>query len=146
MAVSNFLNRTLYLCDNLPVLRGMNSDCVDLIATDPPFNKESTFKGTTTAGVKVSYKDVWSWDDDVQDAWLPLIRTKRPNLHNLIHIANDVAGKDMGAYLCWMAIRLLEMHRVLKPTGSIYLHCDPAASHYLKTRDGCHLRTKAVPE
>ena len=126
-------NRTLFLEDNLPVLRGLDSKSVDLIATDPPFNKGvPAFEGTTKAGVNVEFKDVWNWDDDVQGEWIEQIRKKHPSLFNVIHYTNAAAGDDMGAFLCFMAVRVLEMHRVLKDTGSIYLHCDPTASHYLK--------------
>ncbi len=126
-------NRTLFLEDNLPVLRGLDSQSVDLIATDPPFNKGvPAFKGTTKAGKNVEFKDVWNWDDDVQGDWIEQIRKKQPKLFNVIHYANESAGDDMGAFLCFMAVRVLEMHRVLKDTGSIYLHCDHTASHYLK--------------
>ena len=126
------LNRTLFLEDNLPVLRGLDSDSIDLIATDPPFNKGvPSFTGTTEAGENVEFKDVWHWGD-VQDGWTDEIEKEHPSLFNVIRYANDAAGDDMGAFLCWMAVRMLEMHRVLKPTGSIYLHCDSTASHYLK--------------
>ena len=126
-------NRTLFLEDNLPVLRGLDSDSIDLIATDPPFNKGvPAFTGTTKAGQDVEFKDVWNWNDDVHPGWTDAIGKDHPSLFNVIHYANAAAGDDMGAFLCWMAVRVLEMHRVLKPTGSIYLHCDPTASHYLK--------------
>jgi len=126
-------NRTLFLEDNLPVLRGLDSDSIDLIATDPPFNKGvPAFKGTTRAGKGVEFKDVWNWDEDVHVNWINDLRQRRPSLFNVIHYANAAAGDDMGAFLCWMAVRVLEMHRVLKDTGSMYLHCDPTASHYLK--------------
>ena len=126
-------NRTLFLEDNLPVLRGLDSDSVDLIATDPPFNKGvPAFKGKTKAGQNVEFKDVWNWNDDVQTEWLGGLKEDHPRLFNMIHYANESAGDDMGAFLCWMAVRVLEMHRVLKPTGSMYLHCDHTASHYLK--------------
>ena len=125
-------NRTLFLEDNLPVLRGLDSDSIDLIATDPPFNKGvGAFEGTTKAGINVEFKDVWTWDD-VQTEWLEKLEKKHPRLFNMIHYANQSAGDDMGAFICWMGVRVLEMHRVLKDTGSIYLHCDPTASHYLK--------------
>ena len=126
-------NRTLFLEDNLPVLRGLDSDSIDLIATDPPFNKGvPAFTGTTKAGENVEFKDVWNWNDDVHPGWTDAIGNEHPSLFNVIRYANAAAGDDMGAFLCWMAVRMLEMHRVLKPTGSIYLHCDPTASHYLK--------------
>ena len=126
-------NRTLFLEDNLPVLRGLDSDSIDLIATDPPFNKGvPAFTGTTKAGQNVEFKDVWNWNDDVHVDWTNAILGKHPSLYAAIHAANKTAGYDMGAFLCWMAVRVLEMHRVLKPTGSLYLHCDQTASHYLK--------------
>ena len=126
-------NRTLFLEDNLPVLRGLDSDSIDLIATDPPFNKGvPAFKGKTKAGQGVEFKDVWNWDEDVHVNWINDLRQRHPSLFNVIHYANAAAGDDMGAFLCWMSVRVLEMHRVLKPTGSMYLHCDPTASHYLK--------------
>ena len=126
-------NRTLFLEDNLPVLRGLDSDSIDLIATDPPFNKGvPAFKGKTKAGQGVEFKDVWNWDEDVHVNWINDLRQRHPSLFNVIHYANAAAGDDMGAFLCWMAVRVLEMHRVLKDTGSMYLHCDPTASHYLK--------------
>ena len=128
------LNRTLFLEDNLPVMRGLDSDSIDLIATDPPFNKGvPAFKGKTNAGQDVEFKDAWNWNDDVQTKWINELQKDHPSLFNVIHYANAAAGDDMGAFLCWMAIRVLEMHRVLKPTGSIYLHCDHTASHYLKS-------------
>ena len=126
-------NRTLFLEDNLPVLRGLDSDSIDLIATDPPFNKGvPAFKGKTKAGQGVEFKDVWNWIEDVHDGWMEQISKRHPTLSNVILYANAAAGNDMGAFLCWMAVRVLEMHRVLKDTGSMYLHCDPTASHYLK--------------
>ena len=126
-------NRTLFLLDNLPVLRGLDSDSVDLIATDPPFNKGvPAFKGKTKAGQNVEFKDVWNWKDDVQANWINELQKEHPTLANVVMYANAAAGDDMGAFLCWMSVRVLEMHRVLKPTGSIYLHCDDTASHYLK--------------
>ena len=115
------------------MLRGLDSESIDLIATDPPFNKGvPTFEGTTKAGQNVKFKDVWNWNDDVHVEWTNAIADEHPSLFNVIRYANAAAGDDMGAFLCWMAVRMLEMHRVLKPTGSIYLHCDPTASHYLK--------------
>ena len=126
-------NRTLFLEDNLPVLRGLDSDSIDLIATDPPFNKGvPAFTGTTKAGQNVEFKDVWNWDEDVHVNWINDLRQRHPRLFNMIHYANESAGDDMGAFICWMAVRVLEMHRVLKDTGSLYLHCDQTASHYLK--------------
>ena len=126
------LNRTLFISDNLPVLRGIDSESIDLVATDPPFNKGvKAFEGITAAGENISYKDVWTWSD-VQQEWWTTIREEHRNLYEVIDAANHAAGDDMGAFLCWLGVRVLEMHRVLKPTGSLYLHCDSTASAWLK--------------
>ena len=129
----NFANRTLFHCDNLPVLRGMNSGCVDLIATDPPFNKGRDFHATPdslASGAK--FQDRWSWADDVEGEWIDQIRDDWPAVWEVIDAARHTWGDDMGAFLCFMAVRVVEMRRVLADTGSLYLHCDPTACHYLK--------------
>ena len=131
------LNRTLFIADNLPILRGIDSESVDLIATDPPFNKGvKAFEGIVDAGVgrkgkKVSYRDTWTWGD-VQEDWTKKIQEDHPKLHAVIQAANAAAGEDMGAFLCWLGVRALEMHRILKATGSIYLHIDHTAGAWGK--------------
>lgn len=133
MAAPNWQNRTLFQGDNLPFLRAMNSESVDLIATDPPFNKGRDFHATPdslAAGAK--FQDRWSWEQDVHQEWVDQITDDFPLVMNVIQGSRNSYGDDMGAFLCFMAVRLLEMHRVLKTTGSMYLHCDPTASHYLK--------------
>ncbi len=110
-------------------MRGMNSACVDLIYLDPPFNSNANYAapiGSVAAGAE--FKDTWTLQD-VDIAWLDLIEAKHPVLNRVIHAAMSNSDKS---YLIYMAVRLLEMHRLLKPTGSIYLHCDPTMSHYLK--------------
>lgn len=129
----NFENRTLFHADNLDILRGMNSESVDLIATDPPFNKGKDFHATPDSLASgASFHDRWSWSDDVHYDWLGEIEKNSPSVWSVIMMAKTSWGNDMGAFLCYMAVRLMEMHRVLKEEGSIYLHCDPTASHYLK--------------
>ena len=133
MALPNFTNRTLYHGDNLAFLRGMNSESVHLIATDPPFNKGKDFHATPdslAAGAR--FQDRWSWADDVEQAWVDQIADDWPAVHAVIGAAKITYGQDMAAFLCFMGVRLLEMRRVLRQDGSIYLHCDPTASHYLK--------------
>ncbi len=133
MAEPNFANRTLFHGDNLPFLRGLNSATVDLIATDPPFNKGRDFHATPdslAAGAR--FQDRWSWERDVHQDWVDQLTDDHPRLMEAIESARYAHSDGMGAYMCFMAVRLLAMHRVLKPTGSIYLHCDPTASHYLK--------------
>lgn len=111
----------------------MNSESVDLIATDPPFNKGKDFHATPdslAAGAK--FQDRWSWEIDVHQTWVDQITDDYPRLMEAIESARYAHSDGMGAFMCFLAVRLLEMRRVMKPTGSIYLHCDPTASHYLK--------------
>ena len=132
MAAPNFTNRTVWTGDNLDVLRGINSECVDLIYLDPPFNSNRNYSapiGSEAAGA--AFKDTWTLDD-VDEAWHGEIADRDPALYSVIGAAGLAHGKGMQSYLIMMAVRLLELRRVLKPTGSIYLHCDPTASHYLK--------------
>ena len=133
MADPNWQNRTLFHGDNLPFLRAMNSESVDLIATDPPFNKGRDFHATPDSLADgASFQDRWSWEQDVHQEWIDQITDDFPLVMNVIEGSRNSYGDDMGAFLCFMAVRLLEMRRLLRPTGSIYLHCDPTASHYLK--------------
>ena len=130
---ANWRNRTLFHGDNLAFLQAMNSGSVDLIATDPPFNKGKDFHATPdslAAGAK--FQDRWSWERDVHEEWTDQITDDYPKLMEAIESARYAHSDGMGAFMCFMAVRLLAMHRVLKPAGSIYLHCDPTASHYLK--------------
>ena len=127
-------NRTLYIHDNLDILRGMNSESVDLIATDPPFNKGRDFHATPDSLAKgARFQDRWSWEQDVHPDWVDSIKDDQPALYELIDLVkNGQRRDDLAAYLCWLGVRVIEMRRVLKPTGSLYLHCDPTASHYIK--------------
>ena len=132
MSDHNWANRTMWTGDNLDVMRGMNSASVDLIYLDPPFNSNKTYSapiGSRAAGAK--FKDTWTLDD-VDLAWHGEIAEQNPAVYAVIDAAGIAHGPSMKSYLIMMAVRLLEMHRLLKPTGSLYLHCDPTASHYLK--------------
>ena len=123
---------TLFTGDNLYILAGMDSDSVDLIYLDPPFNSKRLYKapiGSKAAGA--AFKDMWSWDD-VDQARLESLLEEYPALFYLVSFTGLSHSKGMAAYLLYMAQRLVEMRRVLKPAGSVYLHCDPTASHYLK--------------
>ena len=129
----NWANRTLFHGDNLEFLRAMNSETVDLVATDPPFNKGRDFHATPgSLATGARFQDRWSWERDVHQAWVDQLMDDAPRLMEAIQSARYAHSDGMGAYICFMAVRLLEMHRVLKRTGAIYLHCDPTASHYLK--------------
>ena len=101
----------------------MNSESVDLIATDPPFNKGRDFHATPeslSAGAK--FQDRWSWEEDVHQDWVDQLKDDYPELMEAIESAKHAHSCGMGAYLYFMAVRLLEIWRVLKATGSIYLH------------------------
>lgn len=125
----NIPSKTIFTADCLPVMRGMNSECVDLIYLDPPFNSNADYAapiGSKAAGA--AFKDTWTLDD-IDLAWIDLIEDKHPRVKRVIDVAQNKSDKS---YLVYMAVRFLEMHRVLKATGSVYLHCDPTMSHYLK--------------
>ena len=133
MGQPNFTTRTVWTGDNLDILRGINSESIDLIYLDPPFNSNRNYTapiGSKAAGV--AFKDTWTLDD-VDEAWHGEIADRDPSLYSIIDAAGLAHGASMKSYLIMMAVRLLEMRRVLKPTGSIYLHCDLTASHYVKT-------------
>ena len=132
MAEPNWANRTIWTGDNLDILRGMNSETVDLIYLDPPFNSNKDYAapvGSEAAGA--AFKDTWSLSD-LDVAWMGLIADEEPAIAHLLDAAGETHSKGMQSYLTMMAVRLLEMRRVLKAAGSVYLHCDPTASHYLK--------------
>ena len=128
----NVVDKTIWTGDNLHILRGLNSDSFDLIYLDPPFNSNQDYAapvGSKAAGA--AFKDTWTLSD-LDVAWIGIIAEDEPSVANAIKTAGIVSGKSMQSYLTMMAVRLLEMRRVLKDTGSIYLHCDTTASHYLK--------------
>ena len=136
VSTPNVPNRSLFIeRDNLDVMRGINSACIDLIYLDPPFNSNKQYAapiGDDRGGhVMASFKDSWTMDD-VKEEWVGLIADQYPALSQTIFAAGASAGKPTQAYLTMMAIRLLEMRRILKPDGTVYLHCDPTESHYLK--------------
>ena len=136
---TNIKNRTIYCEDNLAVLRGINSGCVDLIYIDPPFNKKKVFTapiGSSAEGA--SFKDIF-YEEDVKEEWLVSMEQDYYELFVLLESVRMIEGRKSYnfCYLAYMAIRLIEMRRVLRDTGSIYLHCDPTMSHYLKVVMDC---------
>jgi len=131
----------LYYGDNLDVLRlHVKDESVDLIYLDPPFKSNQNYNvlfaehnGTQSAAQMRAFEDTWRWDQVAAEAYEDIVVNGPPQVSAVIHsFRNFLGNTDMLAYLCMMAPRLIELHRVLKPTGSIYLHCDPTASHYLK--------------
>ena len=108
------------------------SESVDLIYLDPPFNSNKNYEapiGSQAAGA--AFKDTWTLND-LDEAWHGELAEQEPALHGIIDAAGLAHGKSMMSYLIMMGVRLLEMRRILKDTGSIYLHCDLTAGHYLK--------------
>ena len=118
----NFRNRTLFWGDNIDFMRAMNSDTVDLIATDPPFNKGRDFHATPDSlAAGASFQDRWKWDEESHPQFTDALRDdpKNANIWTVIESARASWGDDMGAFLCFMGVRLMEMHRLLKPTGRV---------------------------
>ncbi|WP_297771066.1 DNA methyltransferase [uncultured Roseovarius sp.] len=131
----------LYYGDNLSVLRDSIADAsVDLVYLDPPFNSNASYNvlfrgpsGNESAAQIEAFDDTWHWTDAAEEAFGEVLRSGNGAAAEMLRAMRSFLGEnDMMAYLTMMAVRLLELHRVLKPTGSLYLHCDPTASHYLK--------------
>ncbi|MGU9962853.1 MAG: DNA methyltransferase [Candidatus Halichondribacter symbioticus] len=125
------MQNTFYTGDNLYILNGMNSETVDLIYLDPPFNSKRTYSapvGSRASGA--SFKDIWTWEDVDRDCLAGL--EQYPKLVEYIYSIGAIHSTGMMSYVVYMAQRIIQMHRVLRTTGSFYLHCDTTASHYLK--------------
>ncbi len=128
----NIKNRTIFTRDCLEVMRGMADQSVDLIYLDPPFNSNANYAapiGSSAAGAE--FKDTWCLSD-IDIAWHGEIAESYPGLYQHLKSTQSIHGESMMSYLIYMASRIIEMQRILKYTGSIYLHCDTTASHYLK--------------
>lgn len=132
--------KKLYYGDNLQVLRdSIKSESVDLIYLDPPFNSQANYnvlfktpQGEKSEAQITAFEDTWTWGIESENN-LDELKNRRGELWELLDLLVRTLGKNsLSAYLVMMAIRLVELHRVLKKTGSLYLHCDPTASHYLK--------------
>ena len=129
----NVPSRTIFTGDNLDILRGINSECVDLIYLDPPFNSSRSYAAPLDSEARgAEFDDVWTLSD-MKEEWIDEIEYRRPSLYHLINGAKLAHDDGMAGYITFMSVRLLELHRILKPTGSIYLHCDDTAVHYLKS-------------
>ncbi|HVJ52516.1 MAG TPA: site-specific DNA-methyltransferase [Aliidongia sp.] len=131
---------TLYFGDNLHVLRQyVKDESVDLVYLDPPFNSKVSFNvlyktpsGHRSRAQVHAFEDAWNWGDAAELAYSDILKSGTPAAGILRALRGFLGENDMMAYLAMMAVRLIELHRVLKGTGSLYLHCDPTASHYLK--------------
>lgn len=131
----------LYYGDNLAILRDhIPDESVDLVYLDPPFNSNATynvlFRAPTGEHSKAqieAFEDTWHWNEIAEEAYWQVLNGPNPHAAKMLRAMREFLGEnDMMAYLAMMAVRLIELHRVLKPTGSLYLHCDPTASHYLR--------------
>ncbi len=138
---SNHPGNRLHYGDNLRVLREHVADgSIDLVYLDPPFNSNASYgilfkepDGRASTAQIEAFEDTWHWNDAAEDAFDQVARSGHTRAFDLLNALRAFLGdNDMMAYLAMMAVRLIELHRVLKETGSLYLHCDPTASHYLK--------------
>ncbi len=132
---------TLFYGDNLEILRDyLIDECVDLIYLDPPFNSSRNYNvlfkdehGLDSEAQITAFEDTWHWTTATEHAYFYLINHGPDKVAGMIAALRDFVGTNqMMAYLVMMTSRLVELRRVLKPTGSVYLHCDPTASHYIK--------------
>ena len=150
------MTNRLYYGDNLEILRKeIKDESVDLIYLDPPFNSKRDYnllfktpKGQQSDAQITAFEDSWHWGPQAEREFFELQAQPNTDVAQMMQALRDFLGtNDMMAYLTMMANRLLEMQRVLKPTGSLYLHCDPTASHYLKiVLDGVFRKENYVSE
>jgi adenine specific DNA methylase Mod len=137
---ANMPDNALYYGDNLDILkRHIKDDAIDLVYLDPPFNSNATYnvlfaeQDGTKAGAQIkAFEDTWQWDQEAARAYHQIVESGGQIAQTMIAFRTILGDSNMLAYLAMMAPRLLELHRALKDTGSIYLHCDPTSSHYLK--------------
>ena len=156
MSDLNVDNRTLAIMDNLPFLQSINNECIDLIAIDPPFAANETFTSKPKPPIsqaefreeialakkhgashnegigETRVKDVWTWDKDIHPDWKARIEDDYPRVFAVVEAVEACATENEAAYIAFMAVRLIECHRILKPTGSIYVHCNDYANGYLR--------------
>lgn len=132
------MNR-LYYGDNLYYLRELDTASVDLIYLDPPFNSKAAYNlffrspgGDTVQAQTTAFRDTWRWDAPAEEAFDDVLASGSLVAPILRSLRGSLGQSDMMAYLAMMTVRLVEMRRLLRPEGSLYLHCDPTASHYLK--------------
>lgn len=134
------MSHRLHFGDNLPVLRKFPDESVDLIYLDPPFNSRANYnllfkspKGHESTAQIEAFEDTWHWNTQAEVEFEEIVRHASTGVSDMVQALRRFLGEnDMMAYLTMMANRLIELHRVLRSTGSLYLHCDPTASHYLK--------------
>ena len=164
------LNRNIVIADNLPLLKSLDNETIDLVCCDPPFAKNQTFTGKIKPGLKDSeiaeerallekwgidskaaaeaaglmwpyddpatseakFADIWRYEKVVHEDWINMIADDWEPVSRVIDAALKCNGESMAAYLTYMAVRIIEIHRILKPTGSFFIHCDWEADSYLR--------------
>lgn len=142
MGTGEIMKNTIFYGDNLIILKKLKPESIDLIYLDPPFNSKRQYNilykepnGTVSKAQTLAFDDTWTWSEETQRTYEEIITNPNvgPDVVSAIKAFHEIFGtSDLMSYLVMMTIRLIELRRVLKPTGSIYLHCDPTASHYLK--------------
>ena len=134
-------HNTLFYGDNLAILREhVEDESVDLVYLDPPFNSNANYNllfkapdGHQSQAQIEAFDDSWHWNEPAEQAFGEVMQSGNSDAAEMLRAMRSfLKENDMMAYLAMMAVRLIELRRVLKPTGSPYLHCDPTASHYLK--------------
>ncbi len=135
------MKNVLYYGDNLDILRRyIKDETIDLIYLDPPFKSNQDYNvlfaernGSRSAAQIKAFEDTWQWDEASAKTYHEIVESGPEKVSQVMQAFNTyLSGSDMLAYLSMMAPRLVKLHQVLKASGSIYLHCDPTASHYLK--------------
>lgn len=162
------LDGTVFVCDNLSLLRSLDSESVDLVCIDPPFGKTQTFEGKIVpplsdeerrgerqlmeswgafdaasayelgleypdqSGISAKFEDIWSFGTRVGEGWMDQLASVCPGAHALITATRITHSDSIAAYIAFIVERVLEIRRILKPTGSLYLHCDHEANAYLR--------------
>lgn len=141
MTAKPIISNTLFYGDNLSILRDyVQDESIDLVYLDPPFNSKRTYNvlfkhesGEDSEAQISAFEDTWHWNLKAEETYHDLVTQAPDRVSRMIAALREFIGtNEMMAYLVMMAVRLVELHRVLKGTGSLYLHCDPTASHYLK--------------
>jgi site-specific DNA-methyltransferase (adenine-specific) len=141
LAFCGMAGNVLYYGDNLAVLKeSIKDESIDLVYLDPPFNSQANYNvlfkaptGEQSHAQIEAFDDAWHWGESAEHAFNEVMTSGNTDASEMLRAMRDfLKENDMMAYVTMMAVRLLELCRVLKPTGSLYLHCDPTASHYLK--------------
>lgn len=128
----NINNRTIYCKDNLDVLRNIDSECVDMIYLDPPFNKNKSFTAPIGSSAKgATFKDIFG-KEDYKDEWKDEFKIEHKELYDFLESMPFFANESDVAYIAYMAIRIIECHRILKDDGCLFYHCDDTMQHYIK--------------